>query len=176
MRRLAYAVLVLLFIASFIAGWERLFAHADLIRAGPPLDSRLRSAPDQLDRFLSQGLKREGSFVHVEDAECERLDVQVAFDDSDAKVMRASVSGMTDPGAYRVRWQTKRADDDDYHHSSYQLVLLNSDGSLPSGLQTAATGEEGGDATAIAVVVGAVVLLLFLALAVFPRATARRTR
>jgi methionine-rich copper-binding protein CopC len=176
MRRVAYAVSALLFIAAFIAGWERLLAHADLVRAEPPPDSRLRSPPARLELFFSQGLKHEGSFVQVENASGERIGVQVSFDETDANVMRATVSGMTAPGAYRVRWQTLSADDDDYHDGAYQLVLLNPDGSAPPGAGEIATTEDGGNDTLLLGAVAVLVALLLLALAVFLRGTARSKR
>jgi methionine-rich copper-binding protein CopC len=173
MWRLAYAVSALLFIVSFIAGWEQLFAHADLVRADPPPDSRLRAAPVELELFFSQGLKHVGSFVQVENSAGERLEVRVVFDDADPKAMKATISGMTDPGAYRVRWQTLSADDDDYHDGSYQLILLNPDGSIPSSVQSSAARGESGNDTLIVVALGAIVLLLLVALGVFLRGTAR---
>jgi hypothetical protein len=74
------------------------------------------------------------------------------------------------PDVYTVRWQTLSADDDDFHDDSYQITLLNPDGSRPdsAGVVGDAVSNNGsGDSIPIATIVGSagiVLVALFIVL------------
>lgn len=174
MRLGLFAGLLALIVAG-LSGPTPAGAHADLLRAEPEPGSRVAQPPAQLTLFFSQALKQEGSFVIVEDASGARLPVNVALDPADRKIMRATVSGMQ-PGVYRVLWQTLSADDDDYHDGSYQIVVLNPDGSLPPGAEASqeSTGGSSND-TLMLIVISALVVAGVGGLALFLRRTARKT-
>lgn len=116
-------------------------AHADLIGAEPAVDSKLWEAPSTLALHFSQGIKEQGSFILIEDGAGTRLPLTVSFDAADRKVMRGTPVSPLPPGLYTVLWQTLSADDDDFHDGSYQLTVLNPDGSNPEG-PTSSVGPE----------------------------------
>jgi methionine-rich copper-binding protein CopC len=161
------SMLTVLFISG--AQPQQVAAHADLLRAEPVVDAKLAQPPAQLTLSFSQGLKRDGSFIQVEESDGSRIPVLVSFDDSDAKIMRAAVNGLI-PGSYTVKWQTLSADDD-YHDGTYALTVLNADGSEPEGGPTSSTTAEedegGGSGAVIPVAVTAVVAVFVGGLAFY---------
>jgi methionine-rich copper-binding protein CopC len=174
----AFAGLAVLMVLSALPA-ASVGAHADLIRADPAPDSRLAQSPAQLTLYFSQGLKQAGSHILVEDASGTRQPVQLSFHANDAKVMRASL-GTLQPGIYKVLWQTLSADDDDYHDGSYQLTVLNPNGSAPSGAPS--SGDSGGDDVGssrdmlMLVIVSVVVVVGIGGLAYYIRAQGRAAR
>lgn len=148
-------------------------AHADLIKAEPPINTSVRQAPTQLNLYFSQGVKPNGSFVVVEDGKEVALDTQVTYDVADNKIVHVAVPAMA-PGVYNVRWQTLSADDDDYHIGDYKLTVLNPDGSEPAGAAPAADKDDsGGSDTIILVVVSVVVVAMVGGLGYYIRKTSR---
>ena len=126
-------------------------AHASLARAEPPEDAKLAQAPTELRLYFTQGLTRRGSYVQLKDASEREVPVQVAFDDADPKLMKATLPALT-PGVYTVKWQSLSADDDDYDDGSYKLTILNPDGSSPDSGGARESEDSGGSASTFIVV------------------------
>jgi methionine-rich copper-binding protein CopC len=134
-------------------------AHALLDHAEPAVDSEVRQAPSQLTLFFAQGLVPASSWILLRDANDQDIPVQVEFDATDRKVMRAKLDTIR-PGVYTVKWQTLSADDDDYAQGSYKLTVLNPDGSRPAGDASATSGSGGVGLAPIVLAIGAGVLVV----------------
>src|SRR4029453_13357964 len=113
-----------------------------------------RQAPSALTLFFAQGLVPASSWILLRDANDQDIPVQVEFDATDRKVMRAKLDTIR-PGVYTVKWQTLSADDDDYAQGSYKLTVLNPDGSRPAGDASATSGSGGVGLAPIVLAIGA---------------------
>jgi methionine-rich copper-binding protein CopC len=130
-------------------------AHANLERAEPQPGSRLKQAPAELRLYFTQALAPRGSYVQVRDAGAMQVAVEVGFDPTNAKLMKATLPPLQ-PGVYTVKWQSLSVDDDDYTDGTYMLTLLQPDGSAPDG--SAAEDESGSRNVAWAAAAGFAVL------------------
>jgi methionine-rich copper-binding protein CopC len=127
------AGLALLLFCAFAGGQARVAsAHSLLDHADPPAGAKLTTSPDKLSLYFTGGLVKDSSWVLLRDAQDNDVPVTLSFDVGDhPKAMFATVPSLK-PGTYTVKWQTLSSDDDDYVQDSYQLTVLNPDGS-PSG-------------------------------------------
>ncbi len=121
---------------------QGVFAHANLDHAEPAAGSKLTRLPDRISLYFTQSLVKETSWVQIRDREGKDMELVAEFDPAHPKLMRAVLPPL-DPGVYTVRWQSQSADDDDYAQGSFELTLLNPDGSLPPGAQSAAKDSGG---------------------------------
>jgi methionine-rich copper-binding protein CopC len=166
-RRLAglFGVFAALVLVAAVGPAARVDAHADLVGSEPAADSKLKQPPASLVLHFSQAIKHEGSFILIEDAAGNRLPLTVSFDDADGKVMRGAPASPLPPGVYKVLWQTLSDDDDDFDDGSYQLTVLNPDGSDPEG-PTSSVGPEisggGSDSQRIILVVVSIAVVVIV--------------
>jgi methionine-rich copper-binding protein CopC len=109
-----------------------MFAHAELQSSEPPAGGTLATTPAQLTLRFSQNLIATQSWVAIRDSLGGDTQLNVTVDPNDRKVMRATTPQLQ-PGVYTIRWQSLSAEDDDFATGSYELTVLNPDGSKPAG-------------------------------------------
>jgi methionine-rich copper-binding protein CopC len=148
---------------GFVGGSRIASAHADLVSAEPAVDAKERQPPATLVLHFSQGIKHEGSFILIEDADGTRLPLTVSFDENDATVMRGTPDSPLQPGVYKVLWQTLSADDDDFDDGSYRLTVLNPDGSDPEGPTSSVEPDEKGGSSGDTIILVAVAIAVVVA-------------
>lgn len=132
-------------------------AHANLDRAEPPADARVRQATSRLLLYFTQPIVPRSSWVALSDAAGKERPVALEFEPAEPKLMRARL-GPLEPGTYTAKWQSLSADDDDYADGSYGLTVLRPDGTDPSGAPPAGSvpGDGGGSSSPLAFVMAAV--------------------
>src|SRR5262245_56913205 len=88
-------------------------AHARLSRPEPSPNSVVRTAPDQLRVWFTEGLSTRGSSLEVVDragARVDRRDSRVDVNDPQRKLMVVSLAPLPN-GTYTVRWQAVSSGD-----------------------------------------------------------------
>jgi hypothetical protein len=94
-------------------------------------------------------------------------ELRLQFDPANPKVMWATL-GPLRPDVYTVRWQSLSADDDDYADGSYQLTVLNPDGSPPNATTEPIIPDDndGGGSGSTMLIVSAVAAVVLVGVAV----------
>jgi methionine-rich copper-binding protein CopC len=85
-------------------------AHAQLLRAEPPVGSLLRDPPDQLSLVFSEGIEPAFSAIHVTDAAGNRVDRDDLRRDPQQPVRLYVGLNRLPPGVYRVEWRVTSVD------------------------------------------------------------------
>jgi copper transport protein len=125
-------------------------AHALLIRSDPEADARLGQAPERVTAWFSEPLESGVSRLRVLAGEGEPVDLDnVEFDQADATEMSVGVTEVG-PGFYLVTWETLSRVDGHFRFGSFEFVVLNPDGSEPTGARPVATFDVTGRPTGIA--------------------------
>lgn len=114
-------------------------AHALLVRADPPVNSQVREPPAVMTLYFSEGVERRVSTVRVVNADKQRVDTGVEFDDSDDALMRVKLTELQ-PGYYSVIWETLSKVDGHRIAGQYPITVLRPDGSLPPGIDPNQSG------------------------------------
>jgi copper transport protein len=131
-RRLTVAFLGLAVLLLSAVGAGRANAHAVLLRSSPAQNARLQSAPASVQLFFSEALDRHGSSVRVLDSSGATVRTGSATFTSDPTEMDLALPPLQ-PGFFVVSWTTVSAVDGHRLQGSFPFVLLNPDGSTPSG-------------------------------------------
>jgi len=127
----AALLLSLVLLASSAAGAGRANAHAVLLRSSPAQNAHLQSAPTSVQLFFSEALDRHGSSIRLLGNTGAPVAGGAGFA-SDPSEMDLSLPALQ-PGFFVVAWTTVSAVDGHRLQGSFPFVLLNPDGSTPSG-------------------------------------------
>jgi len=113
-------------------------AHAVLLRSSPAQNARLQSSPASVQLFFSEALDRHGSGLRVLDDAGAAVKAGGAIFTGDPTEMDLALPSLQ-PGFFVVSWTTVSAVDGHRLQGSFPFVLLNPDGSAPSGSPAAAS-------------------------------------
>ncbi len=131
-RRLTVALLCLAVPLLSAVGAGRANAHAVLLRSSPAQNARLQTAPAAVRLVFSEALDHHGSSVRVLDSSGAAVRSGGATFTSDPTEMDLALPPLQ-PGFFVVSWTTLSAVDGHRLQGSFPFVLLNADGSTPSG-------------------------------------------
>jgi copper resistance protein C len=101
-------------LALLFVGWPLsvsvALGHSSLLRAEPPLESRLKRAPREIKLHFSEELEPAYSWVRVEDPRGSRVDRgESRVDPSNSFVLRATLGPLA-PASYKVIWRVLSVD------------------------------------------------------------------
>ncbi|HEY7294292.1 MAG TPA: copper resistance CopC family protein, partial [Dehalococcoidia bacterium] len=135
--RLRPIIALLTAAALLLLAAGRANAHAVLLRSSPAQNARLQSSPPAVQLFFSEALDHHGSSVRVLDGAGNAVKTGGATFTADPTEMDLNLPPLQ-PGFYVVSWTTVSAVDGHRLQGSFPFVLLNPDGSTPSGSPAAA--------------------------------------
>lgn len=116
------------------------WAHALLVRSDPPANARLLKPPAQVSAWFSEPIQPGVSALRVLDGSGRQVSEQpVTVDPTDPTRMSVALPGALPPGFYLVVWETLSRVDGHFRLGSFEFIVLNPDGSLPTGPRLAAT-------------------------------------
>jgi putative copper export protein/methionine-rich copper-binding protein CopC len=149
-------------------------AHALLVRSDPPQGARLPDPPREVTTWFSEPLEPGVSSLRVLDGSGRPVDMgSVYFDPADSTKMSVALRDEVGPGFYSVIWETLSRIDGHFRFGSFAFLVLNPDGSEPTGPRPTSlpsgSGSPGSEAesalTKFAGLAGAVMLIGSLAFA-----------
>jgi copper transport protein len=140
----------LLFLALLVLGAALLarppvaWAHALLVRSDPPANARLLKPPARISAWFSEPIQPGVSALRVLDGSGRQVSEEpVTVDLADPTRMSVALPGDLPPGFYLVVWETLSRVDGHFRLGSFEFIVLNPDGSLPTGPRLAATPATG---------------------------------
>jgi hypothetical protein len=101
---------LLVLVAALLLGASPAFPHARLVRASPPVDGTVQSAPREVAIYFSESITPADSTITVQDAAGTRVDEGNArVDSGNRRVIRVSVKPLA-AGTYKVIWRIRSVD------------------------------------------------------------------
>ena len=137
MKRTRVGVTALVVIVASLAITGTALAHALLVRSVPPANATLVQPPTQLDLWFSEPLEAGFSSVRLLTTSGAEVPLgKESVDPIDPTHLTVSLDPLS-PGIYTVSWATLSRADGHEWVGSYAFVVLNPDGSRPSGTAAA---------------------------------------
>jgi methionine-rich copper-binding protein CopC len=105
--RTAIGAALLVLVASGVVATQ-VFAHSRPLRFDPAPGAILQAAPASVTGYFGSDIRRDPnwSFIHVEDAQGQRVDTGESALSTDRLQMTATLKSGLGPGAYLVTWRT----------------------------------------------------------------------
>jgi methionine-rich copper-binding protein CopC len=95
--------------AALLIATSPAYSHAQLIRASPPADGSVQTAPREVALLFSEKLASKNNSIVVTNASGARVDQNDVRLDSNGKVIRAALKPLA-PGIYKVIWRVQSVD------------------------------------------------------------------
>jgi methionine-rich copper-binding protein CopC len=93
----------------WLAGAQLALPHASLIRASPPANSAVQTAPREVSLLFSERVRAAPGAIAVRDAKGARVDKGDIRLDTNGRIVRTSLQPLG-PGSYRVNWRVRSND------------------------------------------------------------------
>ena len=123
MKNMRRSLLIIALLVAALVITNVVLAHANLVRAEPPPNSVLDTAPAEIRMWFSEPLEHQFSKINLRDKDGNILNTPVTIIDPSDSTQMYMIPGTLPNGLYTVVWRSLSAADGHPSLGSYPLVI-----------------------------------------------------